>query len=215
MLAILLVGHSNAGKTPLGALLEARTATSGRRLLHLDFGEHLRATVAGTFDPGLDARESAFLRSVMRGTLLDDAHFGIARKVVHRFAEVRRLDPGRDVLVLNGMPRHVGQALACAAAGIDVKLVAFLDCPPEVALARKRLADAGSGHEDRGHRDDAALDTFERKVRSFDEDTRPLLDHFTRLRVPIARLPVGVETTPEQMAGALAPELAALLAAAP
>jgi adenylate kinase len=208
--AVLLVGHSNAGKTPLGALLEARSAGSDRRLLHLDFGEHLRSIVAGTFDPGLDAEELGFLRSVMQGRLLDDEHFSIARKVVQRFVQDRGCNPGRDVLILNGMPRHLGQALACAAGGIVIRLVVFLDCPPEVALARKRLADAGAGHEDRAHRDDAAVATFERKVRSFDEDTRPLLDHFASEGVPVARVAVLVETTPAQMADRVASDVAAV-----
>ena len=53
VVAILLVGHSNAGKSPLGALLEARSAELRvRRWLHLDFGERLRATVAGALDAG-------------------------------------------------------------------------------------------------------------------------------------------------------------------
>jgi len=205
--AILLVGHSNAGKSPLGALLEARSAGDDRRLLHLDFGEHLRATVAGSFDPGLTAAERAFLLTVMQGQLLDDAHFGIALKVVRRFAETRRLDPARDVLILNGMPRRVGQAEACAARGIDIRLVVFLDCPPEIALARKQLAEAGIGHEDRSGRDDSALAIFERKVRSFDEETRPLLVWYNERGVPVVRVPVGVGTTATDVAGSIALDL--------
>ena len=89
----------------------------------------------------------------------------------------------------------------------DVRLVVFLDCTPEVALARKLLAEAGAGHEDRGERDDAALATFERKVRSFDEETRPLLAWYADRGVPIARVSVAIESTPAEMADLIAADL--------
>ena len=203
--AALLVGHSHAGKTPLGELLARELAEPGRRCLHLDFGEQLRATVAGRLDPGLTAEEAEYLRAVMAGRLLDDAHFGIAAKVVAATLAAAGFDAARDLLLLTGMPRHVGQARACVGAGLDVRLVVFLDCTAEVALARKRLADAGQGHEDRTHRDDGALAVFARKVASFDAETRPLLGHYRDAGVEVVRVPVEVDTTPARMvaAGAL------------
>jgi adenylate kinase family enzyme len=195
--AIALIGHSNAGKTPLGETIRKRAGTGTRRFHHLDFGEHLRRIAAGTVDAGLSADDSALVRSILDGRLLDDRHFPVAAAIIDRFLERHRFDTTADLLVLNGIPRHHGQARDLADHGIDVVLLIYCACSPLAALSRKRLAEIGRGHEDRSHRHDHDNQTFQRKIRSFERDTRPLLDHYRARGVEQVTIDVTAETTPD------------------
>ena len=60
--AILLLGPTGSGKTPLGAALEEH-GVCGRQCLHFDFGENLRACAEGRGT--LTDEEMAFLRGVL------------------------------------------------------------------------------------------------------------------------------------------------------
>ncbi len=210
--SFLLIGTSNAGKTPLGDELSHSTRIPGRRFLHLDFGELLRKVVSGDFDPGLSPGEREFVSGVMNGKLLDDSHFDIARKIIVHFLRICgfRSDREKDVLVLNGIPRHVGQAVGLEKIGLDVRGVVVLGCTAEVAAERKARAERGAGHENRSHRKDAGLEVFRRKLASFERDTLPVVDFYKRTGVPILELPVGVETTPSQMAERILEPISAL-----
>jgi adenylate kinase family enzyme len=100
MQAILLIGPTGSGKTPLGNWL-ASNGWHGRRCRHFDFGAHLRA---GT---GLTGEEQAFVTGLLaRGGLLENEHFHIAEKIL------RAAVAGDEeaLIILNGLPRHVGQA---------------------------------------------------------------------------------------------------------
>jgi len=68
--AVLLLGPTGSGKTPLGDALQ-REGFGGRRCHHFDFGEQLRhATGVGD---GLDAADIAFVRKVLEeGALLEN-----------------------------------------------------------------------------------------------------------------------------------------------
>ena len=196
--AILLLGHSNSGKSPVGEALARTFSTSTNRLKHLDFGEHLRRTMAGSFDAGLLGDEMAYLREVMNGRLLDDDHFSIARKVILRFLSVHDLNHGGTV-VLNGMPRHAGQARDVRDMGVDVRLVIVLECSPEIAWQRKCASERGQGHEDRGTRDDRGRDVFERRVASYGQETAPLISWYSDAGVAVVRAAIDVDTTPESV----------------
>ncbi|MBN2207425.1 MAG: hypothetical protein JW742_08475, partial [Candidatus Aminicenantes bacterium] len=112
--AILLLGPTGSGKTPLGRLLE-KEGWRGRRCVHFDFGAALRDAADRPSGEGiLEERERDVIRASLRdGTLLEDAHLPIALKILDGFAARRRI--GRDDLViLNGLPRHAGQAAGLA-----------------------------------------------------------------------------------------------------
>ncbi|HAS54649.1 MAG TPA: hypothetical protein DCS42_11290, partial [Nitrospiraceae bacterium] len=108
--ALLLLGPTGSGKSPLGDVI-GRRGLFGRRAHHLDFGDELRAVTSGGHEAGTYTRdEFAFIEGVLeRGLLLENEHFVLAEKIIRLFLE-RRSFTVQDVLVLNGMPRHAGQA---------------------------------------------------------------------------------------------------------
>jgi adenylate kinase family enzyme len=190
-------------------------APGGGRCLHLDFGEHLRKICSDGINPGFSSRQVEAIRSVMNGQLLDDSMFWVAQTVVEWFLRSHQFDTKRDLLVLNGLPRHVGQARDLASMGVDVRLVAHLDCAVQTAWQRKQLSERNQGFEDRTTRPDSDYDTFVRKLTSFEADTVPVLAWYTDRNVPVVRVPVAVDSSPEEMLSRLAPHLPRVMRPAP
>jgi adenylate kinase len=192
--AILLLGPTGSGKTPLGDLLEAR-GLGGRRCVHFDFGENLRqVATAAKPDALITPEDIEFCREVLRsGALLEDEDFPLAERILRRFLGRRSVDAG-TVVVLNGLPRHVGQARALEAI-LDVQAVISLRCPPETALARIR----GNIGGDRAGRadDDPAL--VARKLATFHDQTEPLVDHYRSRDCRVETVEVTVEMSAEEM----------------
>jgi adenylate kinase len=192
--AILLLGPTGSGKTPVGQCLE-RGGLLGRRCAHFDFGANLREAVAtGGESHGLDADEVAFLERVLHANvLLEDEHFPIARHILEGFC--RRRGVGRDdCLILNGLPRHVGQADDVDAL-VDVRAVLHLECPAKIV--RERIHRDSGG--DRGKREDDSAREVERKLRTFSKRTMPLLDHYRDKGVLLCAFAVAVDTAPDDV----------------
>lgn len=215
--ALLLLGPSGAGKTPLGSLIDQR-GLWGRRMVHFDFGAVLRATVqahryapqaatstaapeqpASTGVPRLSPAEIAFLEDVLRrGLLLEDEHFPLAERLLRAFLQRQHVDE-QTWVVLNGLPRHVGQARALAPL-LAVRVVVLLDCPAETVLERIRRNIAG----DRTQRDDDQPGLVAQKLAIYQQRTAPLLAFYREQGSCVVRLTVGPTTTPEEMWGQLA-----------
>jgi len=108
--AILLLGPTGAGKTPLGNCLAERGVFE-RRCVHFDFGERLRH-VAEHGGRALSPGDIATVRNVLTGgALLEDDTFHIARTILNVFMEEQ--DAGKeDLIILNGLPRHAGPSNA-------------------------------------------------------------------------------------------------------
>jgi adenylate kinase len=190
----LLVGPTGSGKTPLGHLFEEKGLGS-RRCRHFDFGAELRAVAAGpegTAD--LAAAQIQVIReSLSSGALLEDRDFPIALGVLRAF--VRRAGfGGDDRLVLNGLPRHVGQARLMEDA-VRMIAVASLEAAPEVVRERIRLNTAG----DRLERPDDDLRAIRKRLVIFRMRTLPLVDYYENREVPVFRLSVGTRTTAGEM----------------
>ena len=170
---LLLLGPTGSGKTPLGQTLQRRGLWQSR-CLHFDFGEQLREVVRRDCPDGLIRREEIdFLGEVLRsGALLEDEHFPIAQHLLQSFLAARDAD-ARTLVVLNGLPRHVGQARAVDAI-VEVTAVVYLQCSAETVLARIR-ANAGG---DRADRVDDDLASVRRKLSIFAERTAPLVEHY-------------------------------------
>jgi adenylate kinase family enzyme len=202
--ALLLIGPTGAGKTPLGEHLD-RQGLWGRRCHHFDSGARLRAAdEAGPGQGGLsEADVAAIQRSLRTGALLEEAEYPIARRVLAGFLAGRSARSG-DWVVLNGLPRHVGQT-GIIEPLLAVRLVVSLECEPEVVRARIR-ADAGG---DRAGRTDDSLEGVTRKLGLFEERTRPLLDHYRAQGVRMVRAPVQATTTAEEVARMLSEEACA------
>jgi len=191
--AIVLIGPTGSGKTPLGQMLEAEGLGS-RKCLHLDFGHLLRRAAAGDGPNTLTDRDMAFIRKVLHaGALLENEHFPIAGKLL-----AGAIGPGRlgenDLVVLNGLPRHVGQARDLDIL-FDVTVVVDLVCSGETV--RRRIGTNVGG--DRA----ARMDDDERAVGSrlalFARRTRPLVEHYRRAGARIMTLHVDATTTAEDL----------------
>lgn len=200
--ALLLVGPTGSGKTPLGEYLQAH-GLHGRKCVHFDFGAQLRAFAEGSLAPAaLSGPDRDHVRELLRtGGLLEDSTFHIARAILAEFLAARRLGP-MDVVVLNGLPRHVNQAVGIAGI-VDVRLVAQLECSPDVVLQR---IESNAGGDRKGRRDDARRLVAE-KLKIFDARTRPLLDHYRAQHAKIHTLYVGARMQAADAAALLPPLL--------
>jgi len=199
----LLAGPTGAGKTPLGRLLEQR-GLAGRRCHHFDFGAELRAVASGGREAAVLAPDDLEVvrRSLSTGTLLEDHEFPIALRILRAF--VRRVEAGEnDCLVLNGLPRHVGQARMMEDA-VRVETVVSLEASAE-AIRERILLDTGG---DRLGRLDDELKAIRQKLVIFRMRTLPLIEYYENREVPVFRLAVGARTTAEEMYAAILARLA-------
>jgi adenylate kinase len=188
--AILLLGPTGAGKTPLGEWLEVRGLWS-RRCFHFDFGLYLRAIAAGNVENDFSREEVHFLRDVVdRGVLLENESFPLVLRILRGFITARDVKP-RDLLVMNGMPRHAGQAEALAPL-VDFVAVVELDCSAETVWERLH-SNAGG---DRTDRTDDEIALVQEKLTVFATRTQPLLDWYRSRGVSCIRLEIGAGTQP-------------------
>jgi len=193
--AVLIVGPTGSGKTPLGGHLEAK-GLWGRKCHHFDFGAELRRSAAG------QPRRSIFSKkdlgtinlSLKTGALLENENFYIAEKILKAFIHERGLGPS-GLLILNGLPRHIGQAEGIAKVAA-VRAVASLDCPANILLERIRRDSGG----DRGNRPDDTIWEINKKLEIFRQRTIPLLEYYWRKQIPVVSLAVGTDTRPEDLA---------------
>jgi len=187
--AILLAGPTGSGKTPLGDLLE-REGLGGRRCRHFDFGARLRDAASSKAPPGFAPHDIEVIRSSLTtGALFEDAEFPIAVKMFRLFAASDEARSG-GLIVLNGFPRHLGQARALEG-DVAVEAVILLEAPAEVVVDRIRRDTEG----DRGGRADDSPAEIVRKLERFRERTLPLLDYYASRGAKIARVPVTASST--------------------
>ena len=180
--AILLVGPTGIGKTPLGDLMEKK-GLRGCRCFHFDFGANLRVLAAVllgthtlgtctsgthtlgthpfpekkndvspiTVSPILDffspQERAVILDSLAGGALLENENFPIAEKILNRFVAEKGVGLD-DLLIMNGLPRHAGQARDLERS-VEVRAVVCLAGTAAVIKERIRL-DAGGDRAGRG-----------------------------------------------------------------
>lgn len=192
----LLLGPTGAGKTPLGRLMEDR-GLAGRRCFHFDFGAELRAIAAAPeTSPSLSAAEVEVVRrSLGTGALLEDHEFPIALKILIAFARGRGVGE-HDRLILNGLPRHVGQARMMEDV-VRVLAAVSLEATPEVVRERILLDTGG----DRVERPDDELRAIRQKLVIFRMRTLPLIEYYENREVPVIRITTGARMTAEDMYG--------------
>lgn len=202
--ALLLVGPTGSGKSPLGDELE-RKGLRGRRCVHFDFGRTLRSVAAGGAGKfGLAASELEAVRhSLGSGALFEDKDLPMIRKILVGLTEICGLSPG-DLLVLNGLPRHRSQAEALASL-VRIERVVSLEADAQVILERIRR-DIG---RDRAGRPDDDLASIAKRLVLFRDRTVPLLDFYRGRGVPITAIPVTAAMTAEDMSAELDREIGA------
>ncbi len=188
---LLILGPTGSGKTPLGTYLE-QNGLRGMQCHHFDFGEHLRS-IAESRKPPQNCKQGdvAYIDKVLKGgALLENETFYIAENILQTFITENRITKN-DYIVLNGLPRHMGQA-----DGIDrivsVKRVVYLVCTSEVVYSRIEKNSGG----DRKDRIDDSISEIEKKLNLFHRRTRPLLDYYQNKKVLIEKIAVEVETSP-------------------
>ncbi len=188
--AILLIGPTGSGKTPLGELMAAK-GLWGRKCYHFDFGACLRAVAELKPEKNLFSDEEvALVQSVLSGgALLEDQQFFLAEKILGLFLEQSGAG-SEDLLVLNGLPRHAGQAAAMDAL-VEIRRVISLSCTPETVYDRIQANSGG----DRSHRIDDDLAAVGRKLQIFLERTSPLLAHYSQTGATIHEVEIGLTTT--------------------
>lgn len=192
--SILVIGPTGSGKTPLGNYCE-ETGLWGRRCVHFDFGDQLRKIAdngcASSFLSEHDL--DVIVESLKTGALLESENFHIARKILQRFTDEKKLKDS-DILLLNGMPRHEGQAIDMNGL-VEMTLVLNLTCEPEVVHQRISLNSGG----DRTERIDDTIEEIEKKIGIYNTRTSPLLDYFRREGIMVEAIQVGVETSVQDM----------------
>lgn len=189
--AILLIGPTGVGKTPLGEYAEQH-GYRGQRCAHFDFGAALR-NVDATAEPigELTAADVTFIHKVLtEGALLENETFYIASELLQAHIAAAGLG-ARDFVLLNGLPRHVDQARDVDTIA-SVKHVLHLHATPDIVHAR---INANSGG-DRTERTDDAPEAVVRKLAIFEERTRPLIDHYRELGIPVTTVDITTQTTP-------------------
>ena len=182
--AILLIGPTGAGKTPLGQMLE-QEGLGHKKCVHVDFGGLLRRAAAGNGPQTLTHSDVAFIRDVLRtGVLLEEEHFHIARKLLAPLLEAVDRGAG-DIVVLNGLPRHAAQGGAVDEI-FDIAVV----------VDRQRIRTNVGG--DRGPRSDDDEQAVRDRLALFAERTRPLIDHYRRKGARIVTIDIGPTSTAEE-----------------
>ena len=191
--AILLLGPTGAGKSPLGDFLE-KHGFLGKRCFHFDFGANLRATASGEYSEFLSREDIDYIKNVLKESfLLENETFYIAAGLVRAFIQRGQITPA-DLIVLNGLPRHVGQADDVAKL-LQVRSVVFLDCDSDVVMARIK---ANSGGDRTGRTDDSIVE-IEKKIKIFRDRTVHLLDYYRSHGVQVERISIEKDTLAEEI----------------
>ena len=195
--ALLLIGPTGSGKSPIGTLLEGLGP-----FRHFDFGAELRAAAEGRRD--LAPADRAFVRHLLdHHLLLPDDRFDLALRLLQRFIARSGFDRSREWLVLNGLPRHVGQARDLEPF-VSVEHVFVLECDAATVAERVARRRRGQGLDHHGRPDDTPEATS-RNLAIYQAETLPLLDHYQRLPgVAIHRLEVHPRTSEPTLARKIA-----------
>ncbi len=191
--AALLLGPTGSGKSPLGEYI-ARSGFFGKHAIHLDFGAELRSLLSYNGpSPFYSASEISFVKGVLeQGLLLENQHFPLARKIIGSFLD-RSGFSSNDVLVLNGIPRHAGQAKDIATVAA-IRTLVLLECSPDSVFCRLRDNVGG----DRTGRSDDDGSLVDAKLRLFHERTAPLVDHYRKAGTTIIPAKISDRTTAEE-----------------
>ena len=184
--AILLLGPSGAGKSPLGDHLAAH-GLAGRTCRHLDFGAELRAIVSEDDNAGEYTQDDlSFIHGVLEGgLLLENEQFSLAEKIIRHFLDHEGFH-GEHLLVLNGIPRHAGQAGDISRIA-RIHAVILLECPVDDMLCR--IEDNVGGDREGRVDDERAL--IEKKLAIFTERTVPLVEYYAGKECRIYRITVS------------------------
>ncbi len=192
--AILLLGPTGAGKTPLGESM-AKSGVGSKRCFHFDFGANLRQIADSKHRSGrFNQFDLQIIQEALtQGKLLENESFYIARKILEAFIEEKSVD-SQDLLLLNGLPRHIGQARDTDQL-VKIGAILSLECTPAIVQARIQKNTGG----DRTHRSDDSHEEIKAKLNIFRERTQPVQQHYENQGNSVYQLNVGVNSTPAEI----------------
>ncbi len=187
--AVLLLGPTGSGKTPLGEQV-ASLGLLGRRSHHLDFGSELRSISSGIGAHAYSSEERKFISAVLeQGALLENEYFSLAEKIISLFLSRSRFRSG-DILLLNGVPRHAGQAQDISKIAA-VRAVVLLVCSIESVIRR---IEENTGGDRTGRIDDERA-LVDRKLRIYAERTAPLIEYYRKTGSTIYHIDVSEQSS--------------------
>lgn len=161
--AILILGAPGAGKGTQGKILGAIP-----RFFHCACGDIFRS---------LDTRTplgQRFVQYSSRGELVpDELTVGLWKAQMENWAESHLYKPDIDFLILDGIPRNVGQA-EIIAAFLEVHQVFHLTCPDRHELVRRMRKRALKENR----LDDASDRVITQRIETYEAETRPIIDHY-------------------------------------
>lgn len=192
--AILLLGPTGSGKTPLGSYIEKKGIWD-KRCFHFDFGSELRnISDANVIPLQFTKYDVDYIAKVLKEVaLLENETFYIAEKILNSFITKNSIT-SNDIILLNGLPRHVGQAKDVDSI-VTIKLVIYLDCSFKVIKERVQLNIGG----DRSDRTDDSLEEIKKKLEIFHDRTSPMLQYYKKKKIPIEKIRVSVNTNPDEI----------------
>jgi len=151
--------------------------------------------------PSLAGEDLAIIKDALAtGVLLEDHQFHIAATILRGFIESECTAQG-VFIVLNGLPRHLGQARDVDEI-VSIEGVISLVCSPRVVHDRIEYNSGG----DRSERTDDSLPEIAKKLEIFKERTIPLLDHYRHKGIRIHEVSVENDSGPEDIVGQLEKE---------
>lgn len=166
--AILLLGAPGAGKGTLGKTLGAIP-----RFFHCACGDVFRS---------LDTRTpigQEFVKYSSAGELVPDSlTVELWSTQVKNWADAHLYKPDIDLLILDGIPRNVEQAKIMEAS-LNIHQVIHLSCPDRAELARRMRKRALKDNRF----DDASETVIENRIRTYEIETKPILDYYGEDRV--------------------------------
>src|SRR4051812_41638499 len=164
----LLFGAPGSGKGTQG-----KTLGSIPRFYHCPCGDVFRS---------IDTRSKvgkAFLEYSSKGQLVpDEVTVELWKEAIDAAVDGHKFKPDIDTLVLDGIPRNVNQAKIMEEM-IDVEKVFHLSCPNRetlfTRLKKRALKD--------NRLDDANEEVIQRRLAIYDEESKPVLGHYSKERV--------------------------------
>lgn len=181
----LIFGAPGSGKGTQGKILGTIP-----RFFHCACGDVFRA---------LDTRTplgQAFLEYSSRGELVpDDLTVQLWKARIADHVGAHTFKPDIDSLVLDGIPRNVGQARIMQET-IEVRRIFHLSCPDRQALVTRLRKRALKDNRF----DDASEDVIRRRLETYEQETKPVLEFYRETLGPDSITEIDATQTPIQVA---------------
>lgn len=163
--AVLIFGAPGSGKGTVGAKLAATTS-----LKHLSTGDIFRGIAPSSESGKLLASYSS------KGLLVpNEATVEIFGRYVEGLVNTNKLNPEKDVLLLDGIPRTVEQVKLIESI-VDVKHIFVLDIKDEATIVARLLNRA----KIEGRKDDADEAVIKNRLKVYKESTAKVLSKYSK-----------------------------------